>query len=239
MDKAKAKGLIGKTTLSEQVRNYIFTLIDTHRLGPGDEVPSEIQLIEELGVSRGVIREAFRSLAALGVLDIGSGKRPRVQSFNPEALAMIFRYAMATQQVSAKQVLEMRRTLEIGSVGLAAKHGTRRELAAVAREMDNIRNTFGRPEEFVIHDALFHVAIAEASHNPLYSLMLRALRGALERSIIAGLNARPHNDSNETIISLHQDIVTCLMQHDAEGAMRAMAEHFDSAVQALIHAKET
>lgn len=232
----KAVGLVGKTTLSAQVSNYIFALIEAQKLGPGDEVPSEIQLIEELGVSRGVIREAFRSLGTLGVLEIESGKRPRVQSFNPQALAMIFRYALATQQVSAKQVLEIRRALEIGSVGLAAKHASEAQLSEIAREMENIRRTYGNPAEFVVHDAQFHVAIAEASRNPLHSQMLRALRGALEHSIVAGLNAQTHNDRGDTIVDLHQSIATRLLDRDAQGAMEAMAEHFDSAVQALIDA---
>ncbi|MEX6397963.1 GntR family transcriptional regulator [Providencia hangzhouensis] len=56
--------LIEKQTLSEQVRSYVLSLISQSNLNPGDEIPSERKrLLNVLGVSRGVVREAFQSLS--------------------------------------------------------------------------------------------------------------------------------------------------------------------------------
>ena len=70
--------LLTSVTLSSQVKNHILNLIAEQKLTPGMPVPSEVQLIQKLGVSRGIVREAYRSLAALGILETHSGKVPLV-----------------------------------------------------------------------------------------------------------------------------------------------------------------
>ncbi|MEX6035146.1 FadR/GntR family transcriptional regulator [Providencia hangzhouensis] len=82
--------LIEKQTLSEQVRSYVLSLISQSNLNPGDEIPSEKEIIERLGVSRGVVREAFQSLSILGILDISSGKKPKIQKINSNPLENYF-----------------------------------------------------------------------------------------------------------------------------------------------------
>ncbi|MEX5905857.1 FadR/GntR family transcriptional regulator [Providencia hangzhouensis] len=82
--------LIEKQTLSEQVRSYVLSLISQSNLNPGDEIPSEKEIIERLGVSRGVVREAFQSLSILGILDISSWKKPKIQKINSNPLETNF-----------------------------------------------------------------------------------------------------------------------------------------------------
>ncbi len=72
--------LLTSVTLSSQVKNHILNLIAEQKLTPGMPVPSEVQLIQKLGVSRGIVREAYRSLAALGILETHSGKVPRIKN---------------------------------------------------------------------------------------------------------------------------------------------------------------
>ena len=234
MDDKNNNGVFFKKNLSEHVCDYIFDLISTQNLQAGIEVPSEIQLIETLNVSRGVVREALRSLATLGVLDISSGKRPKVQVFNPSALEMIFRFSIASQQISLKQILEIRQALEVGSIKLAANNGTAEDFAVIKREMAAMRESFGNTKEFIRHDVLFHVALANASHNPLYCLMLKALRAPLESSMAAGLDAHRSLNHEQQILDLHQRIADRVSTRDAKGAIKAMNDHFSSAVHALI-----
>jgi GntR family transcriptional regulator, transcriptional repressor for pyruvate dehydrogenase complex len=75
-------------TLSSQIKHYVLDMISQQQLTPGMAVPSEVKLIEELGVSRGVIREAYRSLSALGILEIKSGKVPRVKASTAACLSL-------------------------------------------------------------------------------------------------------------------------------------------------------
>lgn len=228
------KSVIEKSTLSDQVRNYLLNLITDNKLEPGEKVPSEKQLIETLGVSRGVVREAFQTLSILGILDISSGKHPRVQTVNSSALETIFNYSMVTRQIATSEILELRRTLEVQCAALAALNGSEDDFSRLRQEMENLRHVFGDHQQFIIHDTRFHLILAEASGNPLYALLLQALRASLENSIAAGLQAHDINDRREKIISVHQTILEKVCQRDEAGARAAMQDHFDSAINALI-----
>lgn len=228
------KSVIEKSTLSDQVRNYLFNLITDNKLEPGEKVPSEKQLIETLGVSRGVVREAFQTLSILGILDISSGKHPRVQTVNSSALETIFNYSMVTRQIATSEILELRRTLEVQCAALAALNGSEDDFSRLRQEMENLRHVFGDHQQFIIHDTRFHLILAEASGNPLYALLLQALRASLENSIAAGLQAHDINDRREKIINVHQTILEKVCQRDEAGARAAMQDHFDSAINALI-----
>lgn len=103
--------LLTSVTLSSQVKNHILNLIAEQKLTPGMPVPSEVQLIQKLGVSRGIVREAYRSLAALGILETHSGKVPRIKKFDDEVLRVVFGFALATEQVTTEQILQVRRWL--------------------------------------------------------------------------------------------------------------------------------
>ena len=92
-----------KPTLSAQVARHLLDLIQQQGLRPGDLVPSEVQICKDLQVSRGSVREAYRTLAALGVLEIESGRRPRLKAINPHVLAQIFGYALKTAQVTRRR----------------------------------------------------------------------------------------------------------------------------------------
>jgi len=74
-----------RPTLSAQVARHILALIQREQLRPGDIVPSEVQIVRDLQASRGSVREAYRTLAALGILDIEAGRRPRLHAIDPNA----------------------------------------------------------------------------------------------------------------------------------------------------------
>src|SRR5579871_170348 len=67
-----------RDSLSDQVTRYVIDYIKGSGLGPGEKVPSEIRTSAHLQISRGVVREAYRSLSAAGVLEIANGRVPRV-----------------------------------------------------------------------------------------------------------------------------------------------------------------
>ena len=230
--------MIDKRTLADQVRSYILDLIKNHRLAPGMEVPSEMRVIQDLGVSRGVVREAFRSLAALGVLEIASGKRPRIQAVKPDAMETIFSYALATEQVTPAHVLELRRALEIGSAALASRNGTEEDFSALRIQMEQIRTVFGDHERFIEHDVAFHTILAVATKNPMYAMQIQALRAPLETSIRAGLYDERIKRQGALIIDLHQKITDAVCSRNEEKAISAMAAHFDSAVAGLLEKGE-
>src|SRR5689334_869715 len=111
-----------RPTLSAQVARHLLALVSRERLKVGDLVPSEIKIGKDLQVSRGSVREAYRTLAALGILTIEPGRRPKLRQIDSQFLTQVFDYALNTSQVSLAHVLETRRAIEIQSAQLAARY---------------------------------------------------------------------------------------------------------------------
>jgi DNA-binding FadR family transcriptional regulator len=193
-----------------------------------------MQLIEKLNVSRGVVREAYRSLAALGILEIESGKRPRTKQCDATVLERFFGYAMVSAQISPQDILNLRRSIELGCIEQAALNGTEEDFAAMHAEMALLEENFHDPKKFLEHDVKLHLLFAKASKNALYILLLEALHGLLEVSMQAGRHAQQQAGQDTEIIALHKKVVELVTQRDAEAAVKAMAMHFDTAVSAIL-----
>ena len=130
-----------KTPVSAQVARHLLDLVARERLMPGDGVPSEIQLTKDLGVSRGSVREAYRTLAALGILSIENGRRPRLQSIRAEGLAQVFGYALTIAQVHQMHVIDTRRGIEVHGAQLAAQYVTPVQKSRLQGLVDEMRES--------------------------------------------------------------------------------------------------
>lgn len=224
---AKAPSKLEASTLTAQVQDYIISYISDHALKPGDEIPSEMTIVKEFGISRGVVREAFRALGTLGIVEIKSGKKPRVKAFESSVMRTILGVAGSTSQVTLEQILEVRLGLELSCVRMAAKRITKEEIEELTFEMKEIKTKINDPDSFVDHDLRFHHLIARASHNPLYIILLEALHHQIYTSIADGFKIQSTDMERGRIITLHQDVFDAVVKGDEEEAARAMAEHFN------------
>src|SRR5215470_8198415 len=93
---------------SERVTRYLVKHIQDNDLKPGDRVPSEVQVSGELGISRGVVRQAYHALRTAGILEIAMGRSPRVGEVSHAAFTPLFVHALTTDQASVDDVLELR-----------------------------------------------------------------------------------------------------------------------------------
>jgi GntR family transcriptional regulator, transcriptional repressor for pyruvate dehydrogenase complex len=225
-----------KNTLSAQVTRYLLDLIARERLAPGDLAPSEMKICRELNVSRGIVREAYRSLATLGILEIESGKRPRVQALSSAVLTQIVEFALRTAHVDALQVLQLRRAVEVEAARLAARHGTAAHFERLRACVLRMREAGSEHARLIAADVALHTALAEATGNPLFALMLGGLREPLEASMALGLQSRRTRAEVLQVPELHEAIVRRICAREAEAAARAMAHHFDLSVAAILHA---
>jgi len=219
--------------LAGQVVTYVRGYIASHGMRPGDRLPGEAEVARVLGVSRPVVREASRTLAALGLVDIAPGRAPRVSRMRGRVLRHFFEHALVTGQAGAHHVLEVRRGLEISMAALAA---TRRDAEAVERLAGLAGQMAARlhqPEEFVVRDLEFHRTIAAATANPFYVEIIDACRAAFESSMDVGLRHRFTAVELDRVQALHVQIVDAIRQGDADAAALAMTRHFDDALAAV------
>ena len=216
-----------RPTLSAHVARHILELVTRERLRPGDRVPSEVQIGRDLQVSRGSVREAYRSLAALGILEIESGRRPRLRMICPKALVQVFDYALNTAQVEVAHVLETRRAIELQTAQLAARHATEAQRRTLRDLMAQMRSAAMDHALRVASDIAIHSAIAEAGGNPLNVLLLSALRSPLQNSARIDIDDRRAESELASVIEAHETLVARICAGDPLGAASAMSHHFD------------
>jgi GntR family transcriptional repressor for pyruvate dehydrogenase complex len=211
--------------VSAQVARHLLEMVERERLLPGDGVPSEIQLAKDLGVSRGSVREAYRTLAALGILNIENGKRPRLQAVRAEGLAQVFGYALTIAQVSQKHVIDTRRGIEVHGAQQAALHISPAQKLRLQACLEEMRAS--------LEDGGIHNLLAEASGNPLNVLLLGALREPIEHSMAIDVGTRRSNAELARIVDAHALIVERVCAGDAIGAGAAMTSHFDLSLASM------
>ena len=221
-----------RPTLSAHVARHLLALVARDRLKPGDLVPSEIKIGKDLGVSRGSVREAYRTLAALGILTIEPGRRPKLRPIDSQFLTQVFDYALNTSQVSLAHVLETRRAIEIQSAQLAARYATEAQRRLLREFAAQMRSSIADHSRRVASDMAIHSVIAEASGNPLNVLLLGALRSPVEESSRMHFHDSRSESELIRVIDAHEALVERICAGDPMGAASAMSYHFD---QAMVH----
>ncbi|HXJ39333.1 MAG TPA: FCD domain-containing protein, partial [Bryobacteraceae bacterium] len=197
---------LSRGNLSDTVARHLVSYIRGRRLRSGEEVPSELSVSSELGISRGIVREAYRGLRMTGILDISNGRTPRVGRINEGVLAHLLEHALSTEQATAEQALHLRAAIEVRAAELAAENRLSRHVSALQQEVANMRMNIGKQDLFAEADARFHEVIGSGTGNPLFELIGSALRGALKASIRAGLRNRLVQSELDQVVVTHQRI---------------------------------
>ena len=205
-------------------------------LQPGDLLPSEAAMTRQLNVSRTIVREALRSLSAMRLIDMSAGRRASVAKLDTSAMSMVIEHGITTQQISVQQVYDVRRTIEMRTVALAAMRRSDKEAAAIVDSARLMRENFKSPDAVMEHDIVFHEMIAAASHNPVFELIVTAFSGVTRRTWVIGWKTRSSDEEQLKMIKGHEDIADAILKGDPRLAAEHMAAHFDKSVKALIDA---
>lgn len=223
-------GLVGNAV------GAITRIIREQDLMPGDRLPSEAALAKELQVSRTVVREAFRSLAAMRIIELATGKRATVSQIDHGAMSLVIEHGVHTDQISIQQIYDVRRTMETRIVTLATLRRTDQEAKEILAEARAMRASINDPESLMRHDLSFHVALAKASRNPVFGLIVGAFQGITAETWPIGWKSRTSPEAREAMIANHEKIAEAVMAGDPERAVVAMTLHFDESVRALVSA---
>lgn len=209
-------------------------LIRSEAMKIGDTLPSEGAIGEQLGVSRAVVREAYRSMAALRLIDVGTGRRARVSAVDHEVLAVVIDHGVQTDQVSVQQILDVRRTIEMRTVALAALRRTDKEAREIRALAAGMRADFVDMDKVMQHDIAFHEMIARASRNPMFSLMVGSFHVVTRQTWRIGWVARETDADRYENVACHEAIAMAIEQGNRAVAEAQMAAHFDNTVKMLL-----
>ncbi len=225
-----------KSGLVSSTISAITRLIRERDLMPGDRLPSEASLSRELKVSRTVVREAFRSLAAMRIIELSAGRRATVAPIDHGPMSLLIEHGVHTDQISIQQIYDVRRTIETRIAVLAALRRSDAEADAIRAEAAFMRERLAEPEALMRHDLAFHLTLARASKNPVFALILGAFQGIMAQTWPIGWRSRTTAEAREAMIANHERIAAAVAEGDPERAQAAMAAHFDESVRALIAA---
>ncbi|GAA3307159.1 FadR/GntR family transcriptional regulator [Streptomyces cinereospinus] len=158
-----------RSALSEQVIAALRGQIASGEWPVGSRIPTEPELVEQLGVARNTVREAVRALAHNGLLDIRQGSGTYVVATSELAGVMHRRFAGA----DPRHIAELRSTLESAAAKLAAERRTEKDLKQLEVLLSRREDAWesGDAEAFVAADATFHLAVVAASHNDVMTAM--------------------------------------------------------------------
>lgn len=178
--------------LVDQVIEQMRSAITTGEWPVGQRIPPEPELVTALGVGRNTVREAVRALSHAGLLEVRQGDGTFVRATSEISGAV--RRMCGTE---LKEVLQVRRTLEMEGARLAAKHRTDAELARLT-ELLHKRDAAMEAEqwaEVIEHDTAFHVLLVQCSHNTLLAELYQGLTEAVKASVAASVDtSQPGTD---------------------------------------------
>ncbi|WP_179534484.1 FCD domain-containing protein [Actinopolyspora biskrensis] len=169
-----------RTGLVDQVIAQMRELVASGEWPLGEKIPPETELVSALGVGRNTVREAVRALAHAGLLDVRQGDGTFVRATS-ELSGAVSRLC----DTELRQVLEVRRALEVESARLAATTRTENdvaELEVALRERDAAIGE-GDPERVARTDSRFHLRLVEASHNPVLIQLYQGISEAVLSSV--------------------------------------------------------
>ncbi|MEU9337617.1 FadR/GntR family transcriptional regulator [Streptomyces sp. NPDC048290] len=200
-----------RSALSEQVIAELRNQITSGEWPVGSRIPTEPELVEQLGVARNTVREAVRALAHNGLLDIRQGSGTYVVATSELAGVMHRRFAGA----DPRHIGELRSTLESAAARLAAERRTEKDLKQLDALLERREEAWhsGDAEVFVAADATFHLAVVAASHNDvmtqMYADLGEVLRDWLREDVGAELTPDTHMDHTRLLDAIRAgDAVT-------------------------------
>jgi len=223
---------IKKSRLYEGAVDQIRSLILAYNYKPGDRLPSERELAEQLSIGRPSVREALRILGAMGLIEIrvGSGTYVRDVSLLPyiESLITLISSRLKSQEENILKLWEVRRILEAGNVGLACSRMTPQRLRKMEECVGEMEKSLTSREVFISTGVQFHREIAEATGNEILVLIWNNLWDMILRSDLYRRRYSPNFrmiHSPQQALEGHKKICRALRKGNHRESLKAMEEH--------------
>jgi len=216
-------------SLSDKVAETLTEAIVSRRIKPGERLPSERDLGEKFNVSRTVVREAVRSLAARGLVRVTSGRGVEVNEINSDSVAASMRLLVRGQEgLDYSKVHEVRSAVEVQTAGLAASRATPDDTARLRQLCDDYEQSLEKGDLAGASelDFQFHRELTRSTDNELLLAMLDSISDVLREVRSQSMKLAGVGEDG---LKAHRRILKCVTSGNPEGARAAMAEHLEEA----------
>jgi GntR family transcriptional repressor for pyruvate dehydrogenase complex len=206
--------------------NRFRELISERKLRPGNLVPSESILAEQMNVSRGSVREAMKILSALGVVDIRRGDGTYISHGIGHTLLDPFLLRLMLNDYDLGHMREFREMIEFDVVRAILRNKDAQGIGMMRKALDLMQEEadgIARQEKFrwVEMDIAFHKAMGRATGNALIEQLYEFILKFFEPSIQETYN---HPDNIRQAFAYHKAIMSAVERGDEAAALRAVAD---------------
>jgi GntR family transcriptional regulator, transcriptional repressor for pyruvate dehydrogenase complex len=226
---------LGQEALYKRIAAHVRELIEKRELRPGERLPSERDLARMLRVSRIPVREAMRTLAAQGLIEIRHGQGTFVAPRGLEAAIHELAGALLQQRHTFEELFAVRRLLEPPSAQWAATRAGPSDVERLNQALAALEAACGAdPPDFETigeHDAQLHMAIAECAANRVLLRIMQAIGDLHEQQLETSLRFRGRLDRT---VADHRRIVRAIAAGDPVEAGEAMLEHLEQGEAAAL-----
>lgn len=218
------------TKVYEEVIKQIQQMIMSGDLKSGQKLPSERDLADQLQVGRASIREAFRALQIIGLIEVKQGEGSYIRESFEEFLFQPLSLLFIVQQSNPREIIELRRIIEVEAAFLAAERATEDEIYQLSLTINELMESDSLHDEkrSAVADQKFHYLIARASKNLLLLNILHVSSGLIDNFIVEARERITTTEEKNTFLSnQHLSIFKAIRDRNPSLAKLAMKEHID------------
>ncbi len=211
--------------LYERIVSQIEERIVAGELKAGDQLPSENELAKQFAVSRTAVREAIKTLREKRLVEIRPGKGTFIINGMPDAvrhsLGLLMKFGPPN---SSANLVEVREMVEPEIAALAARRVTDEDIAAMREAVETMETALADVDRFVEADLDFHLALAEATQNPIIPLLMDSIIDLLreERKLIGLVEGGLERGQSH-----HKKILEAVIRRDSKAARKSMQDHLE------------
>ena len=170
---------VGRSKLFERIVEQIQGRIVRGELRAGDRLPPERELALAFGASRTAVREALKTLAQMGLVDMRPGRGTIITDNTFDAMRSSLGLMLRVGQHSPDALVELRQIIEPEIAALAAERATETHIAALREAVEMMERSLRRADTYIEADNRFHRTLALASRNPLIVSLVDSIVGLL------------------------------------------------------------
>jgi len=210
--------------LYKAVRDYIKEYIVENDLKPGDPLPPEGQLVEDLGVGRSSVREAVKSLQSLGIIEVRHGNGLFVRELNFDSMLETFLFGLQFNPRTMAELLQIRIWLEAAVIGDIVGQIQDEELAKLEAILQTWQERIQAGKEYADLDESFHQIV----YGVIGNQTLMNLFSVFWMVFVSLENEVTHDPDPQEVLNSHHLILEAIKVHDPSQTRQSLTQHFDS-----------
>lgn len=158
---------VDRSSVVNQVIERITEAILAQELKPGDFLPTETELVANLGASKTSVREAIKMLQAQGVVDVRRGRGTKINENLGSNIITPLIYQLLLTSGTIQEIIDFRMMFEEAYTIMAMDHATSEDISRIAATIDDLETVITENRQTAVEDLAFHMEILRSTHNPL------------------------------------------------------------------------